>query len=69
MVKTCLKKVLGQALVTFEELSCILTELEAIINDRPLGYDPGYLNWLEVLTPNYWLYGRKHCTFPKEITS
>ena len=68
LVKTCLKKVLGQALVTLEELSCILIELEAIINDRPLGYDPGDLNQLEVLTPNHLLYGRKMRTFPKEVT-
>ena len=33
LVKTCLKKVLCQALVTVEELLCILIELEAIIND------------------------------------
>ena len=68
LVKSCLKKVLGHALVTFEELSCILIELEAIINDRPLGYDPGDLNQLEVLTPNHLLYGRKLRTFPKEVT-
>ena len=68
LVKSCLKKVLGNALVTFEELSCILIELEAIINDRPLGYDPGDLNQLEVLTPNHLLYGRKLRTFPKEVT-
>ena len=69
LVKTCLKKVLGQALVTVEELSCILIELEAIINDRPLGYDLGDLNQLEILTPNHLLYGRKLRTFPKEVTS
>ena len=69
LVKTCLKKVLGQALVTFEELNCILTELEAIINNRPLCYDPGDLNQLEILTPNHLLYGRRQRTFPKEIIS
>ena len=69
LVKACLKKVLGQALVTFEELCCILVELEAIINDRPLGYDPGDLNQLEVLTPNHLLYGRKLRIFPKEVIS
>ena len=68
-MKICLKKVLGQALVTVEELSCLLIELEAIINDRPLGYDPGDLNQLEILTPNHLLYGRKLRTFPKEVTS
>ena len=69
LVKTYLKKVLGQALVTFEELLCILIELEAIINDRPISYDPGDLNQLEVLTPNHLLYGRKLRTFPKVVTS
>ena len=69
LVKSCLKKVLGNALVTHEELSCILVELEAIVNDRPLSYDPGDLNQLETLTPNHLLYGRKLRTFPKEVTS
>ena len=54
LVKACLKKVLGHALVTFGELTCILIGLEAIINDRPLGYDPGDLNQLETLTPNHY---------------
>ena len=66
-MKSCLKKVFGQALVTVEELSCILIELEAIINDRPLGLSD--LNQLEILTPNHLLYGRKLRTFPKEVTS
>ena len=34
LVKTCLKKVQGQTLVTIKELSCVMIELEAIINDR-----------------------------------
>ena len=45
-----------------------MIELEAIINDRPLGYDPGDLNQLEVLTSNHLLYDRKLRTFPKEVT-
>ena len=35
-VKMCLKKVLGRAFVTFEELHKILCEIEAAINSRPL---------------------------------
>ena len=67
LLKNCLKKVIGQALLSFEELSCVLTELEGTVNDRPLSYVPGDLNQLEILTPNNLLYGRKHRIFPKEI--
>ena len=35
-VKMCLKKVLGRAFVTFEELHKILCEIETAINSRPL---------------------------------
>ena len=69
LFKSCLKKVLGQALLSFEELSCVVVELEAIINDRPLSYVPGEINQLEVLTPNHLLYGRKLRSFPKEETN
>ena len=34
-----------------------------------LGYDPGVLNQLEMLTSNHLLYGKKLLTFPKEIAS
>ena len=66
LLKNCLKKVLGNALLSFEELSCVLTELEGSVNDRPLSYVPGELNQLEPLTPNHLLCGRKHRIFPKE---
>ncbi|CAB4032864.1 Pro-Pol poly, partial [Paramuricea clavata] len=37
-VKRCLKKILGKACVTYEELLTILTEIECVLNSRPLTY-------------------------------
>ncbi|GFX60673.1 uncharacterized protein TNCV_4917231 [Trichonephila clavipes] len=54
-VKDPLRKILGRALLTFEELSTILSEVEAIVNHRPLTYvenDPGEP---EPLTPAQFL--------------
>ncbi|XP_006816667.1 uncharacterized protein LOC102806440, partial [Saccoglossus kowalevskii] len=38
MTKTSLKKVLGHAFVSVDELQTVLTEIEATLNDRPLTY-------------------------------
>jgi len=35
-VKSCLKKTIGQATLTHKELSIVLTEVEAVVNSRPL---------------------------------
>ncbi|GBM67066.1 hypothetical protein AVEN_74810-1 [Araneus ventricosus] len=54
-VKEPLHKILGKALLTFEELSSILSEIEVIVNNRPLTYvenDPGEP---EPLTPAHFL--------------
>ncbi|XP_066983767.1 uncharacterized protein [Macrobrachium rosenbergii] len=67
LLKTCLKKVIGQAFLSFNELSCVVTELEAIINDRPLRYTPGDLDQLDILTPNHLILGRRLRSFPREV--
>ncbi|GBL62424.1 hypothetical protein AVEN_72632-1 [Araneus ventricosus] len=67
-VKEPLRKILGMALLTFEELTPILSEVEIIVNNRPLTYvesDPGEP---EPLTPAHFLelgYGDSKipCTF------
>ena len=57
-VKRCLKKVLQNALVTYEELITILTEIEMILNNRPLTYIYDDVS-SEPLTPNHLVYGRQ----------
>ena len=58
VTKRSLRKVLGRACVTYEELETILVEVESIINDRPISYiDTSDTS--EALTPNHLLYGRR----------
>ena len=56
-MKTHLKKVLGNTTCTFEELSTIVYQVEAVLNSRPLcplSNDPGDL---DALTPMHFLTG------------
>lgn len=57
-VKRCLKKVLGTAKLSQDELSTVLTEVESTLNSRPLTY---YGEELEeqVLTPSHLIIGRR----------
>ena len=60
-VKACLKKTLGKAFVTFEELQTILCEIEVAVNNRPLAYvSEDDLD--EALTPFHLMYGRSIST-------
>ena len=37
-VKHCLKKTIGRALLTFNEMATLIVEIEATLNNRPLTY-------------------------------
>ena len=65
-VKRCLKKVLGNARLTYDELLTVLTEVEATLNSRPLTYDYDNPYEGEVLTPAHLLYGRRLLSLPEE---
>ena len=38
LVKKCLKKSIGKVRLTYDELTTLLTEIEGVINSRPLSY-------------------------------
>lgn len=67
-VKRCLKKTVGGATLTYEELLTVIVEVEMILNCRPLSYvsseDPE-----EPLTPSHLLCGRRLMSLPDSNTS
>ena len=63
-VKTCLKKVIGRARLTYDELLTVIVECETIINSRPLTFV--YSDDLEEpLTPGHLLHGRRIPSLPE----
>ncbi|XP_053402321.1 uncharacterized protein LOC128557840 [Mercenaria mercenaria] len=67
LTKTTTKKVLGRSYVTYQTLQTVITEIEAMINDRPLTYvTSGALDEPEILTPSHLLYGRRITKLPYE---
>ena len=64
----CLKKTLGKARLTYEELLTVLTEVECILNSRPLTYlYPDDLE--EPLTPSHLISGRRLLSLPDTTRS
>ena len=62
-MKRCLKKTIGKAKLTYDELSTALTEVEAILNFRPLSYVSSE-DLQEPLTPSHLLTGRRILSLP-----
>ncbi|XP_064470242.1 uncharacterized protein LOC135384995 [Ornithodoros turicata] len=72
-VKTSLKKVLGRRLLDAEEMRTVLTEVEAVVNSRPITFI--YVDRAEgtPLSPAHFLVGKRLTSLPtskrEEITS
>ena len=64
-VKHCLRKVLGNAKLTFDELLTVLVEIEGTLNSRPLTYTYDEQDE-EVLTPSHLMHGRRLQSLPEE---
>ena len=61
---THIKKILSEVKLNFEELSTVLTQVEACLNSRPLKPLTDSLDVLEVLTPGHFLIGRPLTALP-----
>eukprot|EP00794_Sanderia_malayensis_P017243 gene17243-biopygen14837 len=64
-VKRCLRKVLGNARLTSDELTTVLVEVEGTLNSRPLTYLYDELG--EVLTPSHLIHGFRLSSLPGDI--
>ena len=67
VTKRCLRKIVGQAKFSYDEMHTAIVEIEAIINSRPLSF----LNaedTEEPLTPSHLLVGRRLLNLPDNLT-
>ncbi|XP_064473163.1 uncharacterized protein LOC135387893 [Ornithodoros turicata] len=64
--KVCLRKILGKSTLTYSELATAVTEVEAVLNSRPLTYVSEDPDDLSVLTPGHFLVGKRITAFPYE---
>ena len=65
-VKRSLRKILGNAKLTYDELLTNLIEIEGTINSRPLTYDYNEVD-VEVLTPSHLIFGYRLQSMPDDV--
>ena len=65
-VKRCLKKMLRNARLTYEELLTVIIEIECVLNSRPLTYVNSE-DMDKPLTPSHLVTGRRLLSLPEEV--
>ena len=63
-VKRCLRKTLGNARLSYDELLTLVIEVEGTLNVRPLTYIYEESDLEEPLTPAHLMYGRRLTQLP-----
>ena len=66
-IKTALYTVLGAQTVGDEVLATVLTEIEGVLNSKPLGYVSTDIADVDPVTPNYLLMGRLDPALPQSV--
>ena len=66
-IKRPLRKILGQAKFSYDELNTALIEVEAIVNSRPLTYITSD-ELKEPLTPSHLIIGRRILSLPDDLS-
>ncbi|XP_075162773.1 uncharacterized protein LOC142235404 [Haematobia irritans] len=64
-VKHHLRRVIGEAKLTYEEMSTFLSQIESVLNSRPLR--PVTIDHSELWTPRHFLVGRPLLEFQKGV--
>lgn len=62
-MKHCLRKIVGKSKLTFDELSTAITEVENVLNSRPLSF-VSTEDSEELLTPAHFLIGHRSLSLP-----
>ncbi|KAL1448249.1 hypothetical protein WDU94_001887 [Cyamophila willieti] len=65
ILKSLLRSVLGRSSVNYEELLTLISECEAIVNERPLTYVPDGDHELAAITPAMFLHDLEEVGFPE----
>lgn len=65
-IKTHLKRVIGLTLLTFEEYTTLLTQVESCVNSRPLSPISNSIDDVSPITPGHFLIGEAPINVPEE---